>query len=144
MAATPRSSTALSLAQLIARLKSDDWAERLHAALALGRMGREAATAVPDLVETSKDGDPYVRKGAILALGDIGADAAAAVPALGQVLRHDAEPSVRGRAAAVLGEIATEETVPLLEESYAAEGNEEVREKIALAMAEIEGRAAAA
>jgi HEAT repeat protein len=140
MAATPRSSPELSLPQLTTRLKSADWAERLHAALALSGMGQAATAAVPALVETLRDADSHVRKGAILALGHIGAGSDPVLRGLGEVLLHDAEPSIRGRAAEVLGRVAAEEAIPVLEAAYAGEEDEEVSERIALALAEIEGR----
>src|SRR5689334_13937652 len=101
----------LSLPQLVERLKSPDWAERLHAALSLGKMGRAAKSAVPALIEALKDDDRLVRKAAVRALGDIGPDAREAVPALSEILLNDEEASVRRRAAVALGQIGAAQAI---------------------------------
>ena len=46
--------TELPLPQLMARLKGADWAERFHAALSLGKLGKGAKVAVPALTVPSE------------------------------------------------------------------------------------------
>ena len=59
---------------------------RLKAVEVLGRMGDDAAAAVPDLVKLLDDPDADVRKAAARTIGRIGPAAKAAVPALMQKL----------------------------------------------------------
>ncbi len=129
-----------TLSQLAAQLQHPDWAERFHAALKLGQLGSAARPAVPGLVATLTDAAAPVRTMAIVTLGHIGADAREAVSALSDVLLEDQEPSLRGRAAAALGQIGGEEATTALEDAYAADEDEEVREAIAHALAEIDAR----
>jgi HEAT repeat protein/lysophospholipase L1-like esterase len=72
------------------------------AAEALGRVGPEARSAVPDLIAATSDPRPDVRWRAIWALGRIGPAAAQAVPALRAAL---ADADLRWRAAEALGRI---------------------------------------
>jgi HEAT repeat protein len=58
--------------ELLAALKSDDWAERYHAAESSGQMGSRAKRAVSALLAALKDKEPFVRAQAALALGRIG------------------------------------------------------------------------
>jgi HEAT repeat protein len=88
--------------ELVTRLKHPDQAVRLHAAAALGQMGRKARKAVPALAEALQDVDAHVRRMAALALGDVGPEAAAAVPALVEAL-NDSHAAVRRRAVVALG-----------------------------------------
>jgi HEAT repeat protein len=88
--------TEVSLPQLIARLNGEPPAERFHAALTLGRMGRKARKAVPALIEALKDSDKNVRRAAALALAGIGPDAREAVPGLCEVVRNDPRPPSAG------------------------------------------------
>jgi HEAT repeat protein len=75
-------------------------------AYGLGRLGPEARSAVPSLIEALKK-DPPVRRNAALALGEIGPDARAAVPALCEALK-DSEWMVRWQAAQALGTIGAD------------------------------------
>ena len=138
--------TEAPLSQLIARLNGQAPAERFHAVLTLGSMGRKARKAVPALIETLKDIDMNVRKAAALALADIGPDAREAVPGLCEVMLNDPEAAVRRRAAVSLGEIGTGEAVAALEGASVGDESKEVRETAAAALVEIgagAGRAAA-
>jgi HEAT repeat protein len=60
---------------------------RREAAGALGRLGREARTAVPDLAQALQDPHPKVRLAAALALQTIGPDARSAIPELMEALK---------------------------------------------------------
>ena len=128
--------TELSLPQLIASLKSADWAERFHAAFTLAQMGKPARKAIPALIEALKDSEMHVRKAAVLALGDLGPDARAAVPSLCDVLRNDEEPTVRRRAAVALGEIGAEAAISALQEAASHDDNVGVREMVDAVLAE--------
>jgi HEAT repeat protein len=92
--------------QQIARLRDPNPAIRSLAALSLGRIGPDAAAAVPDLIRSLGDQrqDPEVRGSAAYALGEIGPDANTAVPELTRALK-DLAPSVRSSAASALGRI---------------------------------------
>ncbi|MBX9789060.1 MAG: HEAT repeat domain-containing protein [Pirellulales bacterium] len=61
------------------------------AALALARMGPEAAKSVPELIQALQDADLEVQRSATRALGQIGPDAESAIPALMEVIRRDAQ-----------------------------------------------------
>ena len=63
-------------------LNDDELHVRVAAAVALGKIGTEAAWAVPKLTEALQDESPKVQAAAALALGQIGTDAKAAIPAL--------------------------------------------------------------
>jgi hypothetical protein len=63
-------------------LKSELVSIRREGATGLGKMGAEAAAAVPDLIAALDDDDFWVSEYAIDALGAIGADAESAIPAL--------------------------------------------------------------
>jgi HEAT repeat protein len=76
--------------------------------LGLGRIGPEAATAIPALLELLQDEQVPVRAAAATALGQMGPSAREAVSALTAAL-HDKEPQVRRHAAQALGEIGREE-----------------------------------
>jgi HEAT repeat protein len=84
-------------------LKDKTGLVRDAAALALGKIGPEAKTAVPVLTELLKD--EWVRKTAALALGEIGLEARTAVPALTELLKKE---WVRQTAASALGNIGPE------------------------------------
>ncbi len=97
---------------LIRQLKSPSASKRRSAAAMLGRKGKEAAAAVPALVEALKDSNSLVRFQSIVALGDIGSEQA--ISGL-QPLLHTPDVRTRqlvatslakigGRAAAVLTE----------------------------------------
>jgi HEAT repeat protein len=71
---------------------------------ALGKIGPDAAEAVPTLVAALNDPEDNVRQSAAEALGMIGPNAAPAVPALVAAL-NDPEDNVRQSAASALGKI---------------------------------------
>ncbi|HEY6012080.1 MAG TPA: HEAT repeat domain-containing protein, partial [Nitrospirota bacterium] len=89
------------LKNLLYNKKSDT---RVHAAMSLGRMGRAAKEAVPDLAHVLGEDDDDLRLASIGALGRMGADA---VPSLVAVLNHPT-PEVRHAAADALGNIGPE------------------------------------
>ena len=102
--------------ELIAVLKQDDVARvRAGAALALGKMGAEARSACPGLIEALKDPAAPVRATAALALGLIGPEAHGAGPALAAALT-DEDAEVAASAATALGNLGpeAEAAVPLL------------------------------
>jgi HEAT repeat protein len=73
-------------------------------AVALGRIGLGAATAVPALAEALRDEESYVRGNAAQALARFGEEADAAVPDLVRALRDPVE-SIRVLAVEAIGEI---------------------------------------
>ena len=77
---------------------------RVRAAASLGRMGRAAMEAVPDLAHVLSEDDDDLRLASIGALGRMGADA---VPYLLTVLNHPS-PEVRRAASDALGSIGPE------------------------------------
>ena len=99
-------------------LKNDDPDVRRAAAFALGQMGEDAKTAVPDLGETLSDTVPLVRINASLALFKIGPEARSVVPALALALK-DEEDLVRMNAVMTLFRIGRDsaEAVPALIEA---------------------------
>ena len=78
---------------------------RLHVAEVLGRIGPDAAPAVPALIESLSDTRPEVRAEILYALGSIGPASKAAVPLAIKAL-DDEHPSVRYAAVYALGRIA--------------------------------------
>jgi HEAT repeat protein len=138
MGLPPSANPELSLPELIAGLKSPDWAERFQAAYLLGQLGPRAALAVGTLVDTLLDGDMHVRKMAVVALGDIGTEATPAVEALGRILRNDPEETVRRRAAVALGEIGAQEAIDVLEDACSEDESDEVREVAVDALVRLE------
>jgi CubicO group peptidase (beta-lactamase class C family) len=94
-----RVSQPADVARLVDALKGGDPQGREAAALALGRVGPEAAAAVEALVATFSDPDIYLRGAAAVALAQIGQ---AAVPALIRAL-GDAKAEVRWSAAIAIG-----------------------------------------
>jgi HEAT repeat protein len=81
---------------------------RIHAVVALGKMGAEAKEAVPDLIKML-DEDPRkagpIRFHAATALGQIGSEAKRAVPALVKLLKDENAGPGRRTVAVALGEI---------------------------------------
>lgn len=71
-----------TIGDLIALLDSSDKAQRIEAIDALGARGKEAAEAVPTLLEQLDFEDPYVRESAAKALGAIGEKPAKVIPVL--------------------------------------------------------------
>jgi len=88
-----------ALVQIVERVQSPG---RGMAAEVLGRLGHEAASAVPQLIAATSDRRPDVRWRAVWALGQIGPAAKPAALALRIAL---ADPDVRWRAAEALGGI---------------------------------------
>ena len=98
--------------------------DRISAADALGQIGPEAKSAVPDLIEVLKDDDGHVRESATVALGKIGPEAKAAVPYLIEVLKNKDKSDFRRlsalatfheSAAGALGKIGIEAVPALIE-----------------------------
>ena len=75
--------------------------------LALGSIGAEAKTALPQLVPLLQDSDANVRSSAAFALGRIGAEAKIGVPQLVRLLK-DSDANVRTNAAYALASIGAE------------------------------------
>lgn len=82
-----------SIKLLVESLNHGDVKTRRNAAQELGYQGREAASAVPALIEAVDD--PEVGPLAVEALGHLGATAESAIPRLVALLGHD-QPSARG------------------------------------------------
>ena len=82
----------------VLQLQDPDVEVRSRAAEALGKIGPEAAAAVPALTTALQDPDVDVRMEAAWALGCIGPEAAAAAPALSNALQ-DPVVDVRSEAA---------------------------------------------
>lgn len=95
-----------SVAELEQMLRAPNPAVRVRGAYGLSRLGPEARSAVPALMEAMKK-DSLVRQNAALALGQIGPSAREAVPALNEAL-SDPEWAVRRQAALALGKIGPE------------------------------------
>ncbi len=91
---------------------------RVVAAEALGKMGPEAADAIPALQALLKDEQASVREMGAEVLGQMGEQAAAAIPALRELLRDEQVP-VRTKAAEVLGRMGpnAKEALPTLAET---------------------------
>src|SRR5712691_8118394 len=79
-----------SVAELERMLRDSDPAVQTQGAFGLSRLGAEARTAVPALIEALQSAEPRVRQNAALALTEIGPDAREAVPALIEAFK-DAE-----------------------------------------------------
>ena len=78
--------------------------QRAHAAVLLGRMGKEAASAVPHLLAALKDGNRQVRHSAADALGEI-RDSQAVEPLIAVLENADEDWEVQSRAAESLGKL---------------------------------------
>ncbi|MCC3507422.1 MULTISPECIES: HEAT repeat domain-containing protein, partial [unclassified Microcoleus] len=109
------------------------------AAFALGNIGAEAKTAVPQLVSLLKDSDANVRSRAAYVLGNIGAEAKTAVPQLVSLLK-DSDADVRSSAADALGNIGAEaktavpQLIPLLKDSDADVRRSAARALVSIAL----------
>lgn len=117
------------VAQLVKELQAGNWESRGLASEALGRVGKRAAAAVPELCQALGDVDGYVRCKAAAALGQIGAPAEAAVPELRRAL-CDQSDGVRLNAVIALGQLGmVSVTVAVLELKQAQrDRNESVRD----------------
>jgi RNA polymerase sigma factor (sigma-70 family) len=95
-----------------------------YAASELGKLGRQAKSAAPQLLDALKHSDAQVRVNAADALGQIGADPKKAVPALIGLLKDDPEREVRRSVAGALGQLgsAAAPAIPALREALRGEG----------------------
>jgi CubicO group peptidase (beta-lactamase class C family) len=107
---------------------------RANAALALGKIGARASSAVPELVVALKDQSDRVRENAAGALGEMGPGAAGAVDAL-LVCLSDRNPYVNGKSAEALSRIG----IPALPGLIAAlsKGNATARWSATIALSKI-------
>jgi HEAT repeat protein len=127
----------LAVATLEFALADPSAAVRAEAALALGRIGPDAAAAAPRLIDLFQEGDEMVRCQAAQALGEIGeVDGATAAALVG--LLGDASATVRVSAAQALGALRKAAApwvtalVPLLQDR-----DESVRKAAALAISQV-------
>ena len=124
-----------SVAECIASLKGANSDAKVEAIIALGDLGDEAKTALPNMILLLKDNAQDVRFFAAMALGRVGA---AAVPGVTGLL-HDTNATVRAIAAQALGRIGPNanqsipELKPLIQDTNAA-----VRTEVVLALGRIE------
>jgi hypothetical protein len=95
-----------AIAGLIESLKAGGSFERTHAAIELGKLGPQGATAVDALIKAAKGEDRYVSREAAKALGRIGPEAEAAVPTLISFVRDHPLSDTGWFAAESLGKIA--------------------------------------
>ncbi|MGI2904333.1 HEAT repeat domain-containing protein [Tolypothrix sp. VBCCA 56010] len=119
-------------------LKDTSWQVRRSAAQALGNIGAEASSAVPDLISAlKKDRNYTMRRSAAEALGNIGMKASSAVPQLIAALK-DQNFKVRGDAAEALGKMGIEASsaMPNLIINLKDE-NKDVRRKTVTALSQI-------
>ncbi|NEU72804.1 NACHT domain-containing protein [Hassallia byssoidea VB512170] len=119
-------------------LKDTSWQVRRSAAEALGNIGAEASSAVPDLIAAlKKDRNYTMRRSAAEALGNIGMKASSAVPQLIAALK-DENFKVRGSAAEALGKMGVEASsaMPNLVINLKDE-NKDVRRKTVTALSQI-------
>ncbi len=99
---------------IIQVLKGESHLKRIFAAVALGKIGSEAAVEALTEALRDKDEDAYVRGAAAVALGEIGSEEA--VEPLSKVL-SDEHGIVRGAAGGALGKIGSEEAEEALTEA---------------------------
>ena len=86
-------------------ITEEDGPVRLAAAVALGKIGREARFAVPALLKALDDPDSRVRAEAAASLGAIGPDAAAAIPELARLAAGEGDDPVADLATRAMGEM---------------------------------------
>jgi HEAT repeat protein len=104
-----RTELASAVETLLRGLRSEHERTRGISTFELGKLGPEAAAAVPLLAELcTEDRNLDVRWSAAWGLGKMGAAAADAVPALVRGLVHDPDPDVRAQIAWALGRIGSE------------------------------------
>ncbi len=130
---------AADVAALTQQLTGTSAAKRAEAALAIGRHGKEAMTAVPALAKCVTDEDVNVRRAALRALRQIDPGPKVMIPLMAEVL-GDADPAV---AVAAIHNIADEgkQAVPGLTRAVA---DERTRFWATLALADIGADAAPA
>jgi HEAT repeat protein len=85
---------------------------RTNALLAIGRLGPEARSAVPFLIENLKSNDAGQQFGAATALYLIGSDAKAALPALSDLLKTNPPEEVRQAASAAINSLNGKKAPP--------------------------------
>jgi HEAT repeat protein len=121
--AGPSEERVSALADLL-RLKEPCDGAAGYAASELGKLGRQAKSAAPQLLDALKHTDAQVRVDAADALGRVGADPKKAVPALIGLLKDDPEREVRRSAAGALGEWgpAAVSAVPALRKALQGKG----------------------
>ena len=91
--------------EILKKLMNDDNSRiRIHAAEALGKIGRDSQEVIDVLIKALNDKDYYVQDAAAEALGKIGRDSKEVIEALIKTLNDDAH-SVRSAAAKTLGQI---------------------------------------
>ena len=135
--APPADPIKLAVATLTSALGDPTSAVRAQAALALGRIGPDAATSAPRLIRVIQEADEMVRCHAAQALGEIGGENGATVAALVDLLR-DASATVKVSAAQALGALrkaaapSVPALVPLLQDR-----DESVRTAAALAISQV-------
>lgn len=136
----PRRNEAVPALRAILREPSSN-PSRIHAVVALGKMGAEAKEAVPDLIkmldeDTGKAGP--IRFHAATALGQIGADAKKAVPALIKLLNDKNAGPGRRTVVVALGQLgpAAKSAIAALKE---AQSEAALREVVGKALGQIEG-----
>jgi HEAT repeat protein len=81
----------VALAPLIVCLQDEDARIRRNAAVAIGRIGPKAKSAVPGLTKLLGDSEPVVRNNALQALGRIGPSAKSAATAIAPLFEDSTE-----------------------------------------------------
>ena len=97
----PESKPAFSILMELAR-NDESIGVRTNALLAIGRLGVEAKSAIPFLIENVKSTDAGRQFGAAMALYQIGPEAKAAIPALRELLETQPPAEVRQAASAAI------------------------------------------
>ena len=92
--------------RLTAALNDPNIVIRCNAAYALGKIGKGASSAVPELITALKeDSSGFVRFSAAWALGELGKEASSAVPELTAASKEDSSRFVRSEAKRALTKI---------------------------------------
>lgn len=114
-----------TLSEVIDALSSYSAEARITAALALSEYGKEAAVAVPALIQNLHyEANSDVRRSAAIALGELGPDAHSSGPDLIHVLQTDSVVRVRISAAEALGRMGATASIPALASSLYEEDTE--------------------
>jgi HEAT repeat protein len=140
MKIAPRSTEALSAFRVIVREPPAN-PSRVHAVVALGKMGPKAKEAVPDLIKVVGEAprkDGFLRFHAATSLGQMGAEAKEAVPALVKLLGDKKAGPGRRTVVVALGQMgpAAKDAVDALKE---ARDEPALREAADKALAKIRG-----